>query len=182
MHAVSLAPSSSSWSHLIASVRFSLPCPPHMPLACVLREIGTPRSSLSSSFTRSAYLPHCPLSCTIAVALARSSSSSRSGMSECRSTSSLPGTTASPDSSSTSTARNGFQQEAKPTVRRRCRCRSCSPQWFLSVEIWREPRVVRQPAPPFAHGPNLSDASILDRLGSRSTTTAAPHTPHRRGM
>jgi hypothetical protein len=105
IHVVSSAPSPSSWSHLTASVRFSLPCPPHMPLACVLREISTPQSSLSSSFTRSAYSPHCPLSCTIAVALARSSSSSRSGLSEHRSTSSLPGTTASPDSSSTSTAR-----------------------------------------------------------------------------
>jgi hypothetical protein len=29
---------------------------------------------------------------------------------------------------------NDFQQEAKPTIRHRCRL--CSPQWFLLVEIW----------------------------------------------
>jgi hypothetical protein len=37
---------------------------------------------------------------------------------------------------------NGFQQEAKPTMKRRRRCCSRSPQWFLPAEIWWGPRVV----------------------------------------
>jgi hypothetical protein len=113
IHAVVLAPSPSSWSHLNLSVRFSLPRLLTCGLLACYEKSAHARLSLSSSFTRSTYSPRCPLSRTTVVALARSSSSSTSGQLELRSTSSLPGTTASPDCSSTSIA--GTTSSRKPS-------------------------------------------------------------------